>query len=290
MKSKYKWIFALLLLFIIIAFGFTFTVKEGYCGIVTRFGAVRTIHMDTGLHFKLPWPFEKVLDYDRRSQYSDSGYTETLTSDKKNIILQTYMIWRIEEPLQYHNTIGDAATASKYLNDLTANVKNGILGNYPLSSLVNTDRSLLRINQISEEIEAQVRGKALTDYGISLVSLKVKRLALPDANLKSVFDQMIADRQKHVTQLNSEANRDSAIIRSEADAKAAQIIAKGMEEAAIIDGETERMVAAIYGDAYGKNPELFTFLKKLIALENSVNENTVIVMRSSDSPLDILGN
>ncbi len=80
MKNKYKWVFASLLLVIIISFGFTFTVREGSCSIVSRFGDVRTVYTDAGLHMKLPYPFEKIITYDTRSQYMDSGYTETLTN------------------------------------------------------------------------------------------------------------------------------------------------------------------------------------------------------------------
>lgn len=99
---------------------------------------------------------------------------------------------------------------------------------------------------------------------------------------------MIADRQKFVSQYISEGERDAAIITSEANAKAAEIIAQGKLEASKIDAETERMIAEIYGEAYDKNSELFIFLKKLIALENSVNPDTVIIMRAGESPFDII--
>ena len=86
LKKIYKWIFAVLLAIIVAVFGFCFTVREGTNAIVSRFGNVRGVYTDAGLHFKLPYPFEKVISYDTRSQYMDSGYTETLTNDKKNIL------------------------------------------------------------------------------------------------------------------------------------------------------------------------------------------------------------
>ncbi len=287
-KNIYKWIFALVLAVIIVVFGFTFTVKEGSCAIVSRFGDVRAVYMDSGLHFKLPYPFESVYTYDTRSQYMDSGYTETLTNDKKNVILQTYLVWHIEDPRKFYNSVGDNEKAEKYLNDLTANVKNGVMGNYELSSLVSTDLENIKIDEISKKIEKSVSENALKDYGIKIEKIKIKRLSLPTNNIESVFEQMIADREKQVTKLLSEGERDAAIIMSEANAKAAEILAEGKLEAAEIDAETERKIAEIYGDAYNKNSELFIFLKKLIALENSVNEDTVIIMKSEDSPFDIV--
>ncbi len=288
MHKTYKWIFAALVAVIIVVFGFTLTVREGTSVLVSRFGEIRAIHTDAGLHLKLPWPFEQAVVYDTRSQYLDSGYTETLTNDKKNIILQTYMIWHIADVQKYHMSIGNTGVAADYLNDLLANAKNGVMGGYTLSNLVSTQNNDLRVDEISADIEEQVRKKALDSYGIAVESVRIKRLALPDANVQSVLEQMVADRQKYANELLAEGKRDAAIITGEANAEAAQILADGKLEAASIDAETERQVAEIYREAYEDNAELFIFLKKLIALENSVNENTVIVMPASDSPFDIL--
>ena len=288
MHKTYNWIFAALVAVIIVVFGFTLTVREGTSVLVSRFGEIRAIHTDAGLHLKLPWPFEQAVVYDTRSQYLDSGYTETLTNDKKNIILQTYMIWHIADVQKYHMSIGNTGVAADYLNDLLANAKNGVMGGYTLSNLVSTQNNDLRVDEISADIEEQVRKKALDSYGIAVESVRIKRLALPDANVQSVLEQMVADRQKYANELLAEGKRDAAIITGEANAEAAQILADGKLEAASIDAETERQVAEIYREAYEDNAELFIFLKKLIALENSVNENTVIVMPASDSPFDIL--
>lgn len=288
MNTKIKWIFVALLILVIGFFGFTFTVREGTSAIVSSFGKVRVVYADAGLHFKWPWPFEKVLTYDTRSQYLDSGYTETLTNDKKNVILQTYIIWDVENAQKFHTSIGDMNMANKYLNDLVANVKNGVMGNYEFTALVSTNLENLKVNEISTAIETGVAQKALENYGIKVSSLKLKRIALPDANVQSVLSQMIADRQRYATQLIAEGERDSAIIISQANAEAAEIIARGKLEASTINAETERQIAEIYGAAYDQNSELFIFLKKLIALENSVNENTVIIMKGDEAPFDII--
>lgn len=287
-KKIYKWIFAALLAVIVAVFGFCFTVREGTNVIVSRFGNVRGVYTDAGLHFKLPYPFEKVISYDTRSQYMDSGYTETLTNDKKNIILQTYIIWHIEDVQKFYRSVGDTDKAKKYLNDLAATVKNGVMGGYTLRNLVSTDLENVKINEVSKKINDGISEKAFADYGIGIESVKIKRLALPNKNVESVLEQMIADREKQATQLLAEGERDAAVIISEADAKAAEIIAEGKLEAAETDAETEKKVAAIYGEAYDRDSTLFVFLKKLIALENSVSEDTVIVMKAEDGPFGII--
>lgn len=288
MKKWYKWVFAGLLAVIIFAYGFCFTVREGSCAIVSRFGRVKNVCTEAGLYFKLPAPFDKVISFDSRSQYMDSGYTETLTNDKKNIILQTYVIWHVEDPLTFYTSVGSLTNAAAYLNDLAANVKNGVMGSYKLSALVSTNPDDIKIDKITAEMKAQIAEKALADYGVAVEEVRIKRIALPDNNLESVLEQMIADREKQVTQLISEGNRDAAAIKSEADARAAGIVAEGKAEAAKINAETEKKIAEIYGEAYDENAELFVYLKKLIALENSVSADTVIVMNAEDSAFEIL--
>ena len=290
MRRVYLWGFTALVAVIIAAFGFTFTVREGTGAMVSRFGEIRSVYREAGLRFKLPWPFEQIITYDTRSQYLDSGYTETLTNDKKNVILQTYVIWHIEDLKKYHMSIGSTGVATDYLNDLVANAKNGVMGGYTLSNLVSTTGGDLRVDEISGKIEAEVRSKALDGYGIAVESLRIKRLALPDANVQSVLEQMTADRQKFANELLAEGQRDASIITSEANAEAAKIIADGKLKAAEINAETERQVAAIYREAYEDNADLFIFLKKLMALENSVNENTVVILPAEGSPFDILEN
>ena len=288
MSKIYKLLFVLIFIVIVVAAGFTFTVKEGYSVLVSRFGKIVNVCPESGLYVKLPWPIDKIITYDTRNQYMDSGYNETLTNDKINIILQTYLVWRIGDIRKFHTSIGDYAAAQRHLNDLVATAKNSVLGNYTLSSLVSTNIEEIRIDEICEAIEEKATQSAFDNYGIEIQTLKIKRLALPEANVRSVFNQMIADRQKFVSQYVAEGERDSSVITSEADARAAEIFAQGKMEASEIDAETERMIARIYGDAYNRNSSLFVFLKKLIALENSVNQDTTIIMRANESPFDII--
>jgi membrane protease subunit HflC len=288
MNKVFKWLFALIFIVIVAAAGFTFTLKEGYCTIISRFGKIVNVHTEAGLHFRLPWPVDKLITYDTRNQYMDSGYNETLTNDKINIILQTYIVWRITDARTFYTSVGNFETAQRHLNDLAASAKNGVLGNYMLSALVSTNLDDIKLIEICKAIETQTAQSAMANYGIEIQTLKIKRLALPDANIQSVFGQMIAERQKYAAQYVAEGERDSAIIVSEATARSAEIIAQGRFEAAEIDAETEKRIAEIYGEAYNTNSRLFIFLKKLIALENSVSPDTILIMRASESPFDVL--
>jgi membrane protease subunit HflC len=288
MNKTFKIVYVAIFALIVASAGFAFTVREGSTVLVSRFGKIVNVHADAGLRFKLPYPVDKLIVLDARNQYMDSGYTETLTNDKINIILQTYLVWNIRDAEKFYTSTGDNAVAQRHLNDLVANTTNGVLGNYKISALVSTNLDDILIDEISKAIEATVSQSAMSNYGIGIERLRIKRLALPDANVQSVFQQMIADRQRFVSQYTAEGERDSSIIVSEAQAEAARIIAQGRFDASAIEAETERKIAEIYGEAYDRNADLFIFLKKLIALENSVNPRTVLIMRAGESPFDII--
>ena len=288
MNKIFKWIFVLIFACLVLAAGFTFVVREGSGVIVSRFGRIVNVHTEAGLYFKLPWPVDNIITYDTRNQYMDSGYNETLTNDKINIILQTYLVWNIKDIAKFYTSVGNFAAAQRHLNDIIANTKNGVLGNYMLSSLVSTNPEEIKLDEISQSIKETAAQSALNNFGIGIQTLKIKRIALPDANIQSVFNQMIADRQRIVSQHLAEGQRDAAIITSEAQAMSAQIIAQGRLEASQIAADTERMIAEIYGEAYNKNAELFVFLRNLVALENAVNPDTVFIMRANETPFNIL--
>jgi len=288
MNKVFKYLYVFIFIVLVLAAGFTFTVREGTAAIVSRFGRIVAVYTDAGLRFRLPWPVDRIITYDTRNQYMDSGYNETMTNDKINIILQTYLVWNIRDAQRFHISVGDYAAAQRHLNGIVANTKNGVLGNFTLSNLVSTDPDDIMLDEIRKAIEEQVAESALHNFGIAVETLRFRRLALPYANVLSVFEQMTADRQRYVSRYLTEGERDAAIIISEAEAQAAEIIAQGRLEASLIEAETERRVAEIFAEAYTRNPQLFTFLKNIIALENSINPDTVIIMRASESPFGVL--
>ena len=97
-------------------FAFTVQVREGNGAIILRFGAERKIITESGLYIKLPWPFETVVSFDQRQQYLESDYLETTTKDNRNIILQSYAVWSVSDPLLYINSVGGQETAETYIN------------------------------------------------------------------------------------------------------------------------------------------------------------------------------
>lgn len=283
-----KIIIALALIVVLGYFGFTCEVREGSCAVILRLGAVRREVTEAGLYLKLPWPFETVVKYDSRLQYLESDHLETTTEDKRNVIIQSYAVWKISDPLLYHNSVGTRGVAGSYIKDQVFSATNSVMGGYKLTGLVSLDREELKIEKIQSEIFERVRKSCRDNYGIEISDVSILRLSLPDTNLESVFDQMRADRQKDIDTIIANAQRDANAIISAADADAAAIIADGTTAAAEIKAQTETEVARIYAEAQAANIELYRFLRELDTVISSVGESTVLVVKADSYPFNVL--
>ncbi len=281
-KGLMKWIIGAIVVLVFAFFGFTAEVREGECAVITRFGAVRAEVTDAGLYFKLPWPFEKVTKYDVRNQYTESSYLETLTQDKRNIILQSYAVWNVGEPLKYHNAVGDSAIAELRINELIVNASNSVMGKYELVNVVSNDAEKLKLDEIESAIFENVKVHAADRYGIVIGEVGVMKLSLPEENLNAAFEQMSADRQKYIDQITAEGQRVASSITYKADADASEIVAEGTEKAAEIDAETEKLVAQIYAEAQAANMDLFQFILELDTVIKSVDGDTTLIVKKGE--------
>lgn len=290
-KSSAAWVkivVALVIVLVVGYFGFTCEVREGTCAVILRFGAPRAEITEAGLYFKLPWPFETVSTYDSRLQYLESNSLETTTKDNRNIILRSYALWSVKDPLLFHNSIGSQQRVESYINDQIFNATNSVLGSYNLSALVSLVSEEIRYDEIQEKIFTMVKTNCENSYGIAVDDISILRISLPDTNLESVFAQMRADRQKDIDSIIAEAQRDADIITADTDAEYAEIISGAEIEAAEIYARTEAEVAKIYAEAQAANLELYRFLKELDTIVASVSDNTVLVVTADTYPFNVL--
>ena len=279
---------ALVLVTAIAYFGFTFEVREGNCAVVLRFGAPRAEIIDSGLYFRLPWPFENVVQYENRMQYLESNAQETVTKDKRNIILSSYVIWQVESPLLFHNSVGAYGSTETYIDQQIRSATQSTMGAYELTELVSLDTEKIKTEEIQQKIFEKVKENCEKNYGITIVDVSILRLSLPDINLQSVFDQMRQDRQTDIDTILANAEKEASHIVNEAEVRAEEIIAQGTKEAAAIKAETEKAVSEIYANAQAANLDLFTFLKKLDTLAASVNSSTVLIVSTDSYPFNAL--
>jgi len=263
-------------------------VPEGQAVLITRFGRPLRAATNSGLHWKLPWPIDQSFPLDMRRRIYETGHTEMLTRDKKNVIARTFVVWRISDPILYVQSLGTGAGADGKLEGLLTNAAIGTLGGHDLSALVSTTPSDLQVEQIEAELLASAKPTALKNYGVEMEQIRLERIALPEENVTAVLQQMRAERRQFAAKYDAEGEREASRIRSEAELEAARIIAKGAEEEARIRGASAAQVAKVYATAHRVNPELYKFTRSLDSIDKLVTSNTSLILRTDSEPFSLL--
>jgi membrane protease subunit HflC len=263
-------------------------VREGQAVLVTRFGRPLRAATQAGLHWKLPWPIDQASLLDMRRRVYETGHTEMLTRDKKNIIARTFVVWRIGDPLAFTQAVGAEGGAEGKLDGLLTNAAIGTLGGHDLSALVSTNPADLQTDQIEAELLSSTGPVALRNYGVTIEQIRLERIALPAENVSAVFDQMRAERRQFAAKFEAEGDLEASRIRSEAELEAARIRAKGAEEQARIRGESAAKIAKTYADANRVDPELYRFTRSLESLDRLVRSNTSLILRTDSEPFSLL--
>lgn len=263
-------------------------VHEGQAVLVTRFGRPLRAETGAGLHWKLPWPVDEAIWFDLRRRVYEGGHTEMLTRDKKNVIVRTFVVWRIGDVLSFAQSIGDESEAEGKLDGLLTNAAISTLGGHDLSAIVSTNPEDLQVDAIESDLLAGSAPAARESYGVEIEQVRLERIALPEENVRAVFDQMRAERHQYAARFRAEGEREASRIRSEAELEAARIRAEGAELEARIRGESASDVAKIYADAHRVDPELYHFTRSLDSLGRLVNGNTSLILRTDAEPFSLL--
>jgi membrane protease subunit HflC len=290
-NSQQRWLRALVGGVALLAIAFYSTalvVHEGQAVLVTRFGRPVRADSQAGLHWKLPWPIDQATWLDMRRRVYEGGHTEMLTRDKKNVIVRTFVVWRIGDVLTFAQSIGDQQEAEGKLDGLLTNASISTLGRHDLSAIVSTNPADLQVDQIEADLLEGTAPAARQSYGVEIEQIRLERVALPEENVKAVFEQMRAERRQYAAKFRAEGEREASRIRSEADLEAARIRAQGAEEEARVRGQSAAEVAKTYADAHRVDPELYRFTRSLQSLDRLVNSETSLILRTDAEPFSLL--
>ncbi len=282
-----RWAIGLAVVGLIVLSSVVFALPEGHVAVITRFGRPRAVLTEAGAHGKLPWPFEKAQLIDARKRLWNTRFAETLTRDQKNIVLRTYVVWSVADGQRYLEAVGTQQAAEGHLDSIVTNAKNALLGKYPLSALVSTKVESLKLDAIERALTADA-SKAAERYGINVHQVGLKRLGLPEENLRAVFEQMRQERSKEAARFRAQGSRKALEIRAAADLDVARIRAKAQQQAEAIAGEAEAEVAAIYAGSHGKAPDFYRFVRSLEALKTILGDKSTVVLRADRPPFDLL--
>jgi membrane protease subunit HflC len=261
-----------------------FEVKETEQVVITQFGKPVRVIANAGLYAKLPDPIQSVRRFDKRLLLYDVKPSEFLTADKKNLILNMYMTWRIVDPMKFLASVRDRATAEILLADVASAEVGAAVGKIPLSAVVSIDPGQVVVDSIMVGVTDNCRERALANYGIDVMHVKMKQLRLPEQNLESVFQRMRAERQRMAKKYRSEGEEEAIKIRADADKERRTLMAQAYRESERIRGEGEAEAARIYAGAFSRDPGFYKLVRTLNAYEKFLNDKTTVVL-STDSEL-----
>jgi modulator of FtsH protease HflC len=263
-----------------------FTVRETEFVLVTQFGKPVWTATDAGLHFK--WPFQSVLRFDRRLRIYNPRPSEFLTRDKKNLLIENYVAWRIADPNRFVQSVGDASAAEMRLHDIIWSSLSATIGTQNLDSLIAPSANQVATASMLGSLTDSADRASLGQYGIQIVDVRIKRLNFPEQNKESVFARMRAERERIAMQYRAEGQEQALAIRADADKEKEEILSAAYKDAERIRGEGDAEATRIYGAAYSKNPHFYKLLRTLESYKKTLDDKTTVVLNSDSELLKIL--
>jgi membrane protease subunit HflC len=263
----------------------TVTVDETEYAIVLRFGDPRRVITEAGLHFRWPPPVDTVRFIDRRIHVLDPDPDEVLTSDKKNILVNSFLVWSVSDPKRFLVSVGEVQGAEARLIAILRSEVGTTLGSYPLSALITDEEGeSTKMVEVMDRITADAAAKAEASFGIKVASVRFKRINFPVQNKEAVFRRMNAERTRIAKGYRSEGDEEADKIRARADREKASLLAEAERSATVKRGEADAEATRIYAEAFSKDPAFYEFIRSLKAYEAIIGEGSTVVI-PDDSPL-----
>ncbi len=278
----------LIILCLVAASAMTFTVMENERVVLVRLGKPIRVVSEAGFHWRLPWPVETVHRLDARTAFLNVRISETLTRDKRNVILPVFAAWQVTDPLQFLKAVGDRQNAESKLDAILTSARNQVLGQYEYHQLVSTTDGEVKLAEIENQIRALANHETEKNFGAVIHEVGIKQLSLPEANTEYVFRRMRAERARVASQFRAEGRKEAAEIRAKTDSERTRLLADAKKYAAETRGKAEAEASRIYAEAHSKDPEFYQFLRELQALRHIVDRNTTLVLDMDAAPFRML--
>ena len=272
------------LILLLVLVNSAYTVEENQFACTVRFSEIIGTADTAGLHFKLPF-VDSVKYFSKATQFYDIPPSEVLTSDKQNMTADCYVLWRIEDPKKFYQTLGTTGMAEQRLDAITYNELKTVMGTLAQADIINMEDGAER-NDIYEGINAKVDTQAST-YGITVEDVKIKRFDLPQSNENAVYSRMISERNQMAEKYTADGNYDASIIRNDVDKQVNIIISNAQAEAAKLEAEGEAEYMRMLADAYDSadKKDFYEFTIALDALKKSLTGDEKTIILDADSAL-----
>jgi membrane protease subunit HflC len=271
-----------IILIAIIGLSTVFTVDETRQVVILQFGEPVKIIKTPGLYFKLPAPLQVAQRFDDRLLEYDVPPEEILSKDKKSLIVDNYVRWRIIDPLLFLQTVQTEPIAKTRIDDIVYSELRRELGTHNMSEIITENRELI-MEKVTRESAI-----ATKPYGIEVVDVRLKRVDLPQNNEQSIYRRMQAERIRQANKFRSEGEEESQKIKASTDKDKTIILANAYKEAEEVKGEGEAKAVDIYARAFSKDPDFYEFYRTLETYKIILDKKTTLVLPTNSKLFDIL--
>ena len=281
MKKRYIIIPIIILLGFILFLSSYYQVKENEYAIVSRFGKISEVKSESGPYFKTPF-IDKVVKCPKSIQFYDIEESDVITSDKKSMVADNYVLWKITDPTKFSQTLNASiGNAENRTSVAVYNATKNIISSMTQDDIVAA-RGTVLTDKITQSSNASVSG-----YGIEIVKAEIKLLDLPEGNKQAVYQRMISERENIAASYKAQGEAEAQKIRNEADKEVTVMLAKAEKEASVLEAEGEAEYMRILQDAYNneEKADFYNYLRQLDSLKDSISgskEKKIVLDKESE--------
>ena len=271
-----KFLIPILVALVVIAYQSFFVVQEINQAIVLQFGDPKKLITKPGLQVKIPF-IQNVVFLDRRILSLDPQPEEVIASDQKRLIVDAYARFKIVDPLKFYISVGDERVARSRLATIINSRLRSVLGTQSLATLLSEDRTK-QMAIIQEGVNTEAEG-----FGITIIDVRIKRADLPQANSEAIYKRMQTEREREAKEFRAKGAEMAVTITSTADKEVTVILANARKQSEIMKGEGDGKRNKIFADAFGKDPDFFSFYRAMQAYEKALIGGDTSLILSPDS-------
>jgi len=267
---------ALIVVALIIAYSTLFTVYQTRQALVVRLGNPVRVVTEPGLNYKVPL-VDSVIHIDKRILDLENPSQEVIASDQKRLGVDAFARYRITNGLKFYQTVGTVEGANSRLSTLLNSALRRVLGEATLTQVVRDQREQL-MARVRDQLEAEAQA-----FGITIVDVRIRRADLPEQNSQAVYQRMITERQREAQEFRSQGTQRAQEIRAKADRDVTVLLAEAQSKGEQIRGEGDAERNRIFAEAYGRDPEFFSFYRSMQAYEAGLKANDTRMLLKPDS-------
>ena len=284
MKKRFVILLSFIVVLTVLAYNSLFFVEQRVQSLILQFGEPIRVIKEPGLNFKIPLA-QNIVKFDKRILLFDNSAEEIIAADKKRLIVDAFVRYKIIDPLKFYQTVRFEAALNNRLGSVVNNSLRAVLGKVPLEAVISDRRELL-MQEVSELVSARA-----TQFGISIEEVRIKKADLPSENSEAIYRRMQTERQQEAAQIRAVGNEKARFITAESEKQKTVLLAEAQRDSDILRGEGDAQKNKILGKAFNQDPDFFAFYRAMQAYSKALTEgDTTMVLSPKSDFFEFFGN